>query len=64
MITIHREVLNFDWPDDTTFNEWKDKFMSLEHLVQGDEIESRAEGTVTLIVDDEDEENPQVKVSF
>ena len=64
LIAVHREVLSFDWPDDTTFNGWKDKIMSLEQLVKGDEIEGSAEVTVTLTIDDEDKENPQVGVSM
>lgn len=69
LITIQREVLNFDWLDDTAYNEWKDKFMSIEQMVEGDEAEDDEEEedarvNVTLIADDEIKENPQVKVSL
>ena len=62
LITVHREVLNFDWLDDTAFNEWKDKFMFVEKLVQGDEAKDDVEVTITLTIDDEDKENPHIKV--
>ena len=64
LITVHRQVLSFDWIDDTTYNEWKDKFMSIEQMVESDETEDDVDVTVTLTVGDEDKENPQVKVSL
>ena len=60
LIAVHREVLNFDWPDDTIFGEWKDKIMHLEQPVGGDEEEDSTEVTITLTVDEKDKEDPQV----
>ncbi len=39
LITVQREVLSFDWLDDTAYNEWKEKFMSIEQMVGDDEVE-------------------------
>ena len=64
LIAVHREVLNFDWPDDTIFGEWKDKIMHLEQLVGGDEEEDSTKIIVTLIADEKDKEDPQVGVSM
>ena len=64
LMAVHREVLNFDWPDDTIFGEWKDKLRHLEQPERGDEKEDSTEVTATLTVDDEDKENPQVGVSM
>ena len=68
LITMQREVISFGWPNDTAFNEWKDKFVSLEKIEEDDEVEDDdEEGTkikVTLAVDDEDKENPQIKESL
>ena len=30
LINVQREALNFYWPNENTYNEWKDKFMSIE----------------------------------
>ena len=64
LIAVHREVLNFDWPSDTIFGEWKDKFRHLEQPIRGDKKEDSTEVTITLTVDDKDKENPQVGVSM
>ena len=34
VIKVQREILNFDWPDDITFNEWKEQFMFAEQMVK------------------------------
>lgn len=62
IIKVQREILNFDWPDDTTFNEWKEKILSIEQMAKDDGVEEDVELTVTLIVHDEDNDNPRVEV--
>ena len=57
-VIVKREILNFDWPNDTAFNEWKEKFMSAGHVAEDDGVEEDAEVTITLTVKDEDNENP------
>ena len=64
LIAVHREVLNFDWSDDIVFGEWKDKIMHLEKPIGGDEKEDSTKIIVTLIADEKDKEDPQVRVSM
>lgn len=63
LISIQREVLNFDWPNDTTYNEWKDKFVSIEKMEEDgeeeyDEEEENVKVKVTFTINDEDKECP------
>ena len=57
LITVHKEVLNFDWSNDTAYNEWKNKFDSIEQMVEYDE-DNNARITITFVVNDEDKEDP------
>lgn len=59
LIKIQRETLSFDWPDDDTFNRWKDQF---SEQMSGEDDEEDVRVIVTLIVSNDDIENPQVKV--
>ena len=63
LITVHREILSCDWPDDTVYNEWKNNLDSIEQMSE-DEEENDGEVTVTLEVESEDKENPRVKVNL
>ena len=36
VIKKQREILNFDWPDDTIFNKWKEELLSLEQVAEDD----------------------------
>lgn len=69
LITMQREVLSFDWPNEISYNEWKDKFVSMEQMGEANEAkeDDEEEGTkvkVTLTVNNEDKENPRVKASL
>lgn len=61
LITVQREVISFDWPNDTNFNEWKDKLVSVEQMEEGDDADDDAEVTATPANDDKDKEDPQDK---
>lgn len=61
LVIVQREALNFDWPDDAAFREWKDQFMSEEKEQPGDEDDDDVEGNATPKNDDEKKEDPQDK---
>ena len=61
LVIIQREALNFDWPDDAAYNEWKNQFLV---KISKDEEEEDAKVKVTLIVSNEDMENPQINVNL
>ena len=61
LIKIQREALSFDWPDDDAFNKWKNQFIK---QISGEDEEEDAKVTVTLVISNEDMEDPQIKVSL
>ena len=65
LVTVQREILNFDWSEDTIYNNWKEEFMSIEKIEGDDKVEDddKEEGTkveTTSITDDKDKKDPQV----
>lgn len=61
LVIIQIEALNFDWLDDAAYNEWKNQFLV---QISEDDEEEDTKVKVTLIVNNEDMENPQIKVSL
>ena len=63
LVTVQREILNFDWPEDTIYNNWKEEFMSIEQTEGDDEVEDddKEEGKkveTTSVTDDKDKKDP------
>ena len=57
LVTVQREILNFDWPEDTIYNNWKEEFLFSKQTGEDDEVEdddkegSTKEETTSVIND-------------
>lgn len=65
LVTMQREVLNFEWLEDTTYNKWKEDFMSTKQTEGDDEVEDDDKEEITKVeatstTNDKDKEDPQV----
>ena len=62
LVTVQREILNFDWLEDTIYNNWKEEFLFSEQTGEDDEVEDDdKEGSTkeetTSVINDEDKKD-------